>query len=171
MKPCKDCGSTTKKQTDRKGKDIPGPRCQGCWRQVLVARKAVSHETRTRGVYGLQQGDYERQREAQGGFCAILGCKARGISRALAVEHNHETGEVRGLTCAVHNEMIGRAGDDPAVFIALALYLIDPPARKVLRMVVKGQEVYRSDEDVALRAIWEDALARAQADRNRQNVS
>jgi len=32
----------------------------------------------------------------------------------------------------MHNEWIGRAGDDYKVFYAMAVYLLDPPARKLL---------------------------------------
>jgi hypothetical protein len=67
----------------------------------------------------------------------VRGCKARGVSRALAVEHDHKKGlhnrkAVRGLMCKTHNKWIGMAGDDPDVFLSLYEYLTDPPAQKVL---------------------------------------
>jgi hypothetical protein len=74
---------------------------------------------------------------AQHGFCAVHKCRARGVSKALAVEHNHKLGlhnrkAVRGIMCAQHNKWIGMAGDDPEVFESIARYLRDPPAQKVL---------------------------------------
>lgn len=85
----------------------------------------------------MQPGDYQKLYEAQGGRCAIYGCRARGIKIALAVDHDHELGftreAVRGLVCKTHNKWIGMAGDNPLVFRSLHDYLIDPPARKVLK--------------------------------------
>lgn len=113
----------------------PGPRCETCWRAVKKARSAAAHESRVTDVYGLLPGDYAALLAAQGGTCAIYRCRAAGGTRRLAVEHNHDLKDresVRGLMCAVHNEWIGRAGDDPLVFDSIAEYLRNPPARKIL---------------------------------------
>jgi hypothetical protein len=135
---------------DRGGKPVPAGRCTTCHRAERKRVKAQNHERRVVGTYGLKPGDYERLKAAQGGFCAIHGCRARGVSRNLAVEHDHATEEVRGLTCDVHNEMIGRSGDNPEVFESLAQYLRDPPARRVLTVKVAGRAVsYCDDQDDA----------------------
>lgn len=113
----------------------PGPRCATHWRAEKKRRSAASHESRVTDVYGLLPGDYERLYAAQGGRCAIHGCRARGISRRLSVDHDHKLegrASVRGLLCSDHNSWIGRAADDPEVFLALAEYLKNPPAVKVL---------------------------------------
>lgn len=130
---CKDCraeGVVSFRPTPH-----PGPRCVTHWRAEKKRRSAVAHEARSIGVYGLLPGDYEALYAAQGGRCAIHGCRAAGGTRRLAVEHDHKLEgreSVRGLVCAVHNEWIGRAGDDPEVFDSLAEYLRNPPARRVL---------------------------------------
>jgi Recombination endonuclease VII len=93
--------------------------------------------------------DYWELYEKQGGRCAISECRAKGKSKFLAVEHDHKCTMghdprdwcrvcVRGLTCSMHNEWIGRAGDNPDVFRSLAMYLFDPPAREILmeKMIV-----------------------------------
>lgn len=41
----------------------------------------------------------------------------------LAIDHDHETGEVRGLLCSVCNISIGLLGDDLGRIEAAALYL------------------------------------------------
>jgi hypothetical protein len=100
---------------------------------VKKARKVAAHDKRVQGVYGLAPGEYRRLYEAQGGHCAILRCRATGTGRRkLAVDHDHETGKVRGLLCSTHNQMIGDAGDDPEVFQSIANYLESPPAYEVL---------------------------------------
>lgn len=83
-------------------------------------------------VYGLAPGDYEKLLAAQGGRCAITGCRATGKTKRLAVDHDHASGEVRGLLCGPHNQLIGYNRDSPEAFRSMAEYLESPPARLVL---------------------------------------
>ena len=112
----------------------PGPRCATHAAAFRATQKAASHERRVQKVYGLAEGDYARLYEAQGGVCGGCGPESgrSGKTKRLAVDHNHETGEVRGLLCSDCNRLIGRLHDNPAALQRLAAYLIDPPARKVL---------------------------------------
>jgi hypothetical protein len=111
-----------------------------CYHDALLAKREQSeaaHERRVESLYGLRPGEYKKIYLAQGGRCPIKGCKARGVSRRLAVDHDHKLGlhnrdAVRGLLCLFHNRDLGYAGDDPEVFDSMADYLRDPPARKVL---------------------------------------
>lgn len=52
-------------------------------------------ERRLMKLYGLEEGEYARMLEAQGGVCAVCG-KRPGRTR-LAVDHDHKNGVVRGL--------------------------------------------------------------------------
>ncbi len=129
-KPCKDCtdeGVETKRPAPH-----PGPRCTTHHRLVLKERRAKNHERQVQATYGLGPGDYERLFEAQGRRCAITGCRATGKVKRLAVDHDHKSGEVRGLLCGPHNQVIGYNRDSPEAFRSLAEYLEDPPARRVL---------------------------------------
>lgn len=109
----------------------PGPRCVSDARARKRVLKARSHELRVQANFGLPPGLYDALYEFQGGKCAIYKCRATGKSRALAVDHDHKCcpgrtscGKcVRGLLCNPHNEMLGRNGDDPAVFRDMADYL------------------------------------------------
>lgn len=47
--------------------------------------------------YGLTPDQYDALFTQQGGVCAI--CKAEPKTKKLAVDHDHDTGEVRGLLC------------------------------------------------------------------------
>ena len=110
----------------------PGPRCATDHRVFKKAQKERNHDRMVQRVYGLGPGDYERILAAQGGRCAILNCRATGKSKKLAVDHDHATGEPRGILCSNHNRSIGANGDNPDVFRNIAAYLESPPARLVL---------------------------------------
>ena len=101
-----------------------------------AACKARSHEARVMAVYGLPSGGYDALRASQGGVCAICE-RATGATRRLSVDHDHKTGEVRGLLCRNCNDMLGFARDDRFFFLRAFNYLSVPPARKVLEAPVE----------------------------------
>ena len=77
--------------------------------------------------YGMTPPEYEAMLEAQGGLCAICEqpetSKRGGVVRRLAVDHCHETGEVRGLLCNNCNRALGMFGDSPATLAGAIAYL------------------------------------------------
>jgi hypothetical protein len=60
--------------------------------------------------------------EAQRGVCVICG-EARPKERTLHVDHDHETGVIRGLLCFRCNQAIGSLQEDHDIFQAAADYL------------------------------------------------
>ncbi len=68
--------------------------------------------------YRLTPEDYESLRAHQDGRCHIC-----GEERPLDVDHDHETGRVRGLLCRACNLGIGKLKDDPDLVEAAASYL------------------------------------------------
>lgn len=61
---------------------------------------------------------------AQNGVCAICGNgETSKRQRSLSVDHDHETGAVRGLLCNRCNPMLGYARDDIAILQAAISYL------------------------------------------------
>jgi len=76
--------------------------------------------------YGLTAKEYDDLLELQGGRCAI--CRRRPRSRALAVDHDHRTGQVRGLCCQrCNHDLLGAAGDDVQILRSAVRYLETPP--------------------------------------------
>jgi hypothetical protein len=72
--------------------------------------------------YGLTLAQYDAMLEAQGGVCAI--CRQpRPEERTLHVDHDHETGAIRGLLCFTCNNALGNFRDEPELFHAAAQYL------------------------------------------------
>jgi hypothetical protein len=72
--------------------------------------------------YGITAEDYDRMMDEQGGACAICKAECR-IGLRLAVDHDHDTGKVRGLLCTHCNQAIGKLHDDPALIRKAADYL------------------------------------------------
>lgn len=65
--------------------------------------------------------------KVQGGACAICR-RATGKTRRLAVDHDHQSGQVRGLLCKPCNRLLGHARDDVEFFERAGDYLSEPPA-------------------------------------------
>jgi hypothetical protein len=70
-------------------------------------------------------------RETQDNSCAICKTKVEDIPHAtfkynpLVIDHDHETGTVRGLLCPTCNSMLGHAQDNPHILLEAAQYLIN----------------------------------------------
>lgn len=95
--------------------------------------------------YGIGEREYRALYRAQGGCCYVCR-KATGKTRILAVDHDHVTGEVRGLVCSgsltamTCNRLI--AIFSRAALLRAVLMLTDPPpAREVLVAVRNGTTI------------------------------
>lgn len=78
--------------------------------------------------YGITLDEYEAMVAARSGRCDICGqtetrTGREGKPRALAVDHDHMTGRIRGLLCAECNTALGRHKDDADWFRRAAEYL------------------------------------------------
>jgi hypothetical protein len=83
--------------------------------------------------------------EAQGGTCAVC------PGEAQHVDHDHETGLVRGILCFNCNQALGIARDVPKTLRALAAYL-EVHRQPALRLVMDmGQWTGESPLEVHLR--------------------
>lgn len=89
-------------------------------REHVKKLSRLSHVART---YGLSAEKYNAMHAEQRGCCAICMRHATEIKKGLSVDHDHDTGAVRGLLCAECNTAIGMLGDDPATLTAAIAYL------------------------------------------------
>ncbi len=74
--------------------------------------------------YGFSVEDQDRLFAAQGHVCAI--CRATislQVGGGAHLDHDHDTGEVRGFLCRNCNVLIGHANDSPTRLRAAAAYL------------------------------------------------
>jgi hypothetical protein len=74
--------------------------------------------------YGLVSDDYTHMLEIQEGHCAICGDSP---TRKLGIDHDHETGAVRGLLCNSCNLGLGKFKDSAKIIRKAAMYLDFPP--------------------------------------------
>lgn len=85
--------------------------------------------SRRRTVYGMEPDEYAIMLESQFGTCAICGRPPK--SRSLHVDHDHATGDIRGLLCHNCNTAIGLLGDDIAIMSRAVEYLSRHPAMRM----------------------------------------
>jgi hypothetical protein len=82
--------------------------------------KVPMREYSLKRKFNLSPEEYNDLLEKQGGVCAI--CK-QNCTRALAVDHNHTTGKVRGLLCNNCNRGIGHLRDSIDLLKSATSYL------------------------------------------------
>jgi hypothetical protein len=76
-----------------------------------------------RRKFGITFEIYNSMLSSQGGVCMICHKSNEKYKRALCVDHDHETGDVRALLCNDCNLGIGYFKDDPALMRIAMEYL------------------------------------------------
>lgn len=123
MKRCKNCREVKPVSEFHRAKDT-ADRLQ-TWCKFCQNERTKEWQRSTR--YGLKSGEYEQILAAQDGGCAICGGPPTGNHTRLAVDHDHDTGRVRGLLCGNCNSILGLARDDAERLRAAATYLERDP--------------------------------------------
>jgi hypothetical protein len=89
--------------------------CEACRLRHLAAK------------YGLSEGQAAALVADSHGVCCIC-----GSAQVLCIDHDHATGQARGVLCRRCNTVLGLVDDVPERLLGLVAYLRDPPARRVL---------------------------------------
>lgn len=92
-------------------------------RERSRATPEQARDSRLRRTYGITLDDYDEMLMAQGSGCAICGKAPDKNGRRLCVDHNHNTGRVRGLLCDGCNKALGNLQDSPELCRLAAQYL------------------------------------------------
>lgn len=85
------------------------------------AQKAYRKDYFRAWAYGVRPEEYDRMLTAQKGLCAICLLPSK---RVLGVDHDHATGQVRGLLCRNCNSGIGLLGDSVSGLLSAIRYLM-----------------------------------------------
>jgi hypothetical protein len=106
------------------------------YRKKVRAQDARRGRLRRLRKYGISEEEYDAMLRRQRGLCGI--CKRKPGKRRLCVDHDHETGQVRGLLCHKCNCGIGFYRDDPRLTRAAAAYLEAAQRRARRRSAAPG---------------------------------
>jgi hypothetical protein len=102
-----------------------GSRCKAC-------NSAANHARRLEDNYGIDAAEYKRILALQGGKCAV--CQNTPRTIRFAVDHDHKTGEVRGILCKrCNHDLLGGGHDDVFILWRAVEYLLFPPAQHAVR--------------------------------------
>ena len=85
--------------------------CKPCWRGYVRQRR-----------YGITSVDFAKLMKKQRSRCAICG-EADSLGKSLAVDHNKDTGVIRGLLCGRCNRGIGYFSHDTEMLRKAAKYV------------------------------------------------
>ena len=105
------------------------------WREAHAADPDFSERNRLRQLfrlYGLEPEQAHTLFDAFYHRCAICGQVETAVSRtgrpkSIAVDHDHDTGRIRGVLCDRCNRALGYLRDNPDLLRRAADYLERPP--------------------------------------------
>ena len=134
---CTKCKTTKPRSSFYKTRRV----CSDCFSPTILSA-ARKHK------YGVDDSIVQVYWEKQGGKCKNPGCDVVFENTADGcVDHNHETGAVRGLLCHGCNAGLGLLRENPNVILGLIEYLKDPGtihnARK--RRLTPEEKLYIAD--------------------------
>lgn len=92
---------------------------------MLGVRLLATRQENLKSKFGISVEQYEAMLDRQGSRCAICEHIPDEDEKRLAVDHNHDTNEVRGLLCVRCNMGLGYFRDNYHHLISAATYLID----------------------------------------------
>jgi len=90
-------------------------RCKEC-----VAEDAYANRMKK---YGISPKDYDKFFKEQNGRCAICNVHQSEVTRRFDIDHNHDTGKVRGLLCYNCNRALGLFKDSTKIVSKAFEYL------------------------------------------------
>lgn len=131
---CRTCGTTKQHaewSTNRRASDGLQTRCKAC-------AAAAARRDHLRTAYGISVAELDGMLAAQHGVCAI--CQT---APAIHVDHDHRTGQIRGLLCFRCNAALGQLDDDALVLRRAARYL----ERSTLSAPTDGHRTWHAPDD------------------------
>ena len=129
-KTCTCCGNLKLLSDFYKRKNRPSGYLSEC-KTCTIARNKSRYEgardeindRRAAKTYGLTYEEVVQMRESSNGICQCCGRPGLHHHKRLVIDHDHFTGEVRGLICSRCNSILGFAQDDLQTLKNLIAYL------------------------------------------------
>lgn len=102
---CREIKPLTEFHKDNGIKDGHSSWCKKCTRENRIKYqktprgKFTARKAQLKSKFNMTPADYDKIYMDQLGLCAICGTHQSDLKKSLAVDHNHETGKIRGLLC------------------------------------------------------------------------
>lgn len=122
---CRQCAHTQAVSQERRAttaKWVQSPKGRAARTKYWSSRhgQEARRNRQRRRLYGIGEAEFLAREAAQGGRCAI--CQQIPTS-VLHVDHDHDTGKIRGLLCGRCNSGIGLLQDCPTIIESAAAYV------------------------------------------------
>ena len=136
LKYCKCCNKLLPKSEFHKcftNKDGLSVSCKSC-RKIQNAKRYKQNKeywkayngrnksNRLVNEYGIDYEEYRKIIKLQNNKCKICGCELESERKSF-IDHNHETGEIRGVLCPSCNTAIGLLQDNTNILAQAMLYV------------------------------------------------
>lgn len=129
-------GVRAKLATRRRERRAMNPEAERAQQRERYAKASAKHLARSRMYsikrrFGLTEEQYDAMASAQANLCAIC-MQNRSVRPTfkLSVDHDHESGAIRGLLCSNCNIGLGHFDDSPSLLRAAADYIERTKVRK-----------------------------------------
>ena len=116
IKRCRTCKSRKPLSAFGKHKDRKlglADSCKQCRNQNAVLER-----------HGITRAEKQSMLEVQNFKCAICQISQNKLKISLSVDHDHKTGEIRGLLCSNCNLGLGKFKDNPEIIMSAIRYLL-----------------------------------------------
>lgn len=145
MKICSKCQTakdTIEFHSQSCAKDGLQSQCKQCQYAYKKNRRDLDAPTRRnwylQKTYGIDLEQYNKKFHLQNGRCAVCDIHCSELTRALHVDHNHFTGQVRGLLCHGCNTALGGFKENSDLLAKAIEYLAQYNDMR-LQVVKKGE--------------------------------
>lgn len=106
-----------------KGKESPAAKAARKRYREKPETKEKQRQYRLINIYGITVEEYEELLISQNYKCAGCATHQAELTKTLNVDHDHDTGEVRGLLCGNCNRALGLVKDNTKTLLNLITYL------------------------------------------------
>lgn len=125
---CRECELVSAREWQEGNKERARARAKEWYNEKKDVDPHFIRRANLKNVHGISLEDYEAMSAAQKGKCAICGRNgniphSNGKPQYMAVDHDHETGELRGLLCSPCNLGLGLFQDNDEFLTNAARYL------------------------------------------------
>jgi len=104
--------SDAQKRANKKWDEANPKVIRTCWKKYRLKKN-----------YGITIEQYDEMAQKQNHRCAICKKHQSELVQRLSVDHDHITGNIRGLLCAGCNRALGVFRDDPELLMSAIGYL------------------------------------------------